>query len=104
NLEIDGDKLEHNSYFPNKSNIEFVQIITPGQLRMRVWERGCGVTMACGTGSCAALAAGVVNNRCKRSAVLELDGGTLYIEWNEIDNHVYMTGDATKVFEGEYYV
>ncbi|MCI7642915.1 MAG: diaminopimelate epimerase [Lentisphaeria bacterium] len=103
-LSCDGAKLEINPYFPNKSNIEFVQVLTPGKLRMRVWERGCGITMACGTGSCAALVAGVLNNRCKRNAELELDGGMLYIEWNETDNHVYMTGGATKVFEGDYYV
>ena len=71
---------------------------------MRVWERGSGETLACGTGACASLVAAVMNGYTDRKAVLKLSGGDLEVEWNDDNNHVYMTGDAVTVFEGEYYL
>ncbi len=101
-LETDGPELEHHPHFPNKSNIEFVQVLNRNLVRMRVWERGCGVTLACGTGSSATCVAGVLTGRTDRNITVRLDGGELDIEWNENDNHVYMTGPATRVFTGSY--
>ncbi len=103
-LAADGRALEVNSYFPNKSNIEFVKVLAPDRVRMRVWERGCGITMACGTGSCATVAAGVQRGLIDRRVVVKLDGGELEIEWNQTNGHVYMTGPAVRVFEGNYHV
>lgn len=97
-----GPILENYKIFPNKTNVEFVQVINRKHLRMRVWERGAGITLACGTGACATLTAAVLNNLSERKAKLELDGGDLSIEWNASDNNIYMTGPATKVFEGIY--
>ena len=97
-----GPILEKYKIFPNKTNVEFVQVINRKHLRMRVWERGAGITLACGTGACATLTAAVLNNLSERKAKLELDGGDLSIEWNASDNNIYMTGPATKVFEGIY--
>lgn len=96
-----GPKLETHPAFPKKTNVEFVQVLSPQRLRMRVWERGAGVTMACGTGACASLVAGVLNEKANRQAVFELDGGELQIEW-AADNHVYMAGPAAEVFRGQY--
>ena len=80
----------------------FVQkVVKHNYLKMRVWERGAGMTLACGTGACATVVAGVLNNRCDRSTTVELPGGCLEIEWSKKDNHVYMTGPATNVFRGE---
>lgn len=103
-LARDGRALEMHSYFPNKSNIEFVKVLAPDRVRMRVWERGCGITMACGTGSCAAVVAGAQRGLIGRQAVVKLDGGELEIEWNQTNGHVYMTGPAVRVFEGSYHV
>jgi len=100
-LEIIGPKIENNSLFPKRINAEFVQILDRNTLKMRVWERGAGETLACGTGACAVLVSSVLNNISERRVVVKLLGGDLIIEWNEEDNHVYMTGPATKVFEGE---
>jgi diaminopimelate epimerase len=77
-----------------------VQVLTPTHLRMVVWERGAGRTLACGTGACATVVAGVLEGRCERSARVDLPGGPLFIEWREGDNHIYMTGPAERVFEG----
>ncbi|NMB97820.1 MAG: diaminopimelate epimerase, partial [Clostridiaceae bacterium] len=99
-LETVGPKMETHSLFPRKINAEFVQIINRQTLKMRVWERGAGETMACGTGASAVLVASVLNNVSERKATVKLLGGDLIIEWNEKDNHVYMTGPATLVFEG----
>lgn len=101
-LEIDkiGPLFENHIIFPNRTNTEFVQVISKDLLKMRVWERGSGETLACGTGACAALVSSVLNNISNRKATIKLLGGQLDIEWNEDDNHVYMTGTATKVFEG----
>ncbi len=96
-----GPKIETNKLFPRKVNAEFVQIIDRTTLKMRVWERGAGETLACGTGACAVLVSSVLNNLSERSATVKLLGGDLFIEWSETDNHVYMTGPAVKVFDGE---
>ena len=100
-LAAEGSKLETHPIFPRKANIEFVQVLSKTELRMRVWERGAGITMACGTGSSATLAAAVMNGKAERKATLHLDGGDLIIEWGT-DNHLYMTGPAVEVFRGEY--
>ena len=96
-----GPDFEHHAYFPNRINTEFVQIIDREHIRMRVWERGSGETLACGTGCCACVVAGVLNGVNDRTTEVEVLGGRLLIEWNEQDNHVYMTGPATTVFTGE---
>ena len=95
-----GSKIEVDEHFPNKVNVEFVEIIDKEHMKMRVWERGSGETMACGTGTCATTVAAVLNNYTSRNVQVELLGGILEIEWNESDNHVYMTGPAVTVFEG----
>ena len=96
-----GPLLEHHQLFPERTNVEFVQVLPDGSLRMRVWERGSGITMACGTGACATAVAAVLNRKAGRNSSIHMDGGVLHIEWREADNHVYMTGPAEKVFEGE---
>lgn len=100
-LEQIGPKFEHYEPFPARINTEFVKVIDRSQLRMRVWERGAGETWACGTGACATLVAAVLNDKTGRSAEIMLNGGSLFIEWNEENNHVYMTGPAVTVFDGE---
>ena len=95
-----GSILEVNEAFPNKTNVEFVEIKDPENIKMRVWERGTGETLACGTGACASVVACNLNGLTKRSVNVELLGGKLNIELGE-DNHVYMTGPAVTVFEGE---
>ncbi|MGE4283760.1 MAG: diaminopimelate epimerase, partial [Clostridia bacterium] len=99
-IEEVGPKFEHHKIFPRRTNTEFVEVIDRKTLKMRVWERGAGETLACGTGACAVLVASVLNNLSDRQAAVQLIGGDLLIEWNEHDNHVYMTGSATKVFDG----
>jgi diaminopimelate epimerase len=100
-LENLGPQFECHPVFPRKINTEFIQVVRPDYLKMRVWERGAGITLACGTGACASLVAGVLNGKCDRLAAVELPGGTLQIEWSEADNRVYMTGPAAKVFSGQ---
>ncbi len=95
-----GSKLEFHEAFPQRCNIEFAHVEADGQIRMRVWERGSGVTMACGTGACATAVAVALTGRGGRRSNIVMDGGTLSIEWNEQDGHVYMTGPAEFVFEG----
>ena len=97
-----GPVLECHPMFPKKANIEFVNVLSRDRLRMRVWERGSGITLACGTGSCAALTAAYVNGLCERKATVALDGGELVDEWDEESGHIFMTGPATDVFDGEY--
>ena len=97
-----GPALETHPMFPKKANIEFVNVISRDRLRMRVWERGSGVTMACGTGSCAVLVAANLCGLADRKAAIVLDGGELVDEWDEETGHVFMTGPATHVFDGEY--
>jgi len=96
-----GRKLEHHLAFPQRCNIEFARIESDGSIRTRVWERGSGITQACGTGACATAVAAVLTGRADRRARIVMDGGTLDIEWRETDNHVYMTGPAEFVFDGE---
>ena len=98
-----GKILEVEKAFPKKANIEFAQIIDKENIKMRVWERGAGETLACGTGACATAVACNLNGLTGRKVNIELLGGTLNIEWNEKDNHVYMTGPAVTVFDGELY-
>ncbi len=96
-----GKVLEVDKLFPKRINVEFAEIVDKNNIKMRVWERGAGETLACGTGACATLVACNINGYTDRKATIELLGGNLYIEWNKEDNHVYMTGPATTVFEGE---
>ena len=96
-----GRILEHHPAFPQRCNIEFARIESDGSIRTRVWERGSGITMACGTGACATAVAACITGRAGRQSLIVMDGGTLSIEWRESDNHVYMTGPAAFVFDGE---
>lgn len=96
-----GAVMERNSNFPERCNIEFAQILSDGAIRTRVWERGSGITMACGTGACATAVAAALTGRASRRSEIRMDGGTLQIEWQSADNHVYMTGPAEIVFDGE---
>ena len=96
-----GPLFENHSIFPERINTEFVQVLENGDLRMRVWERGSGETLACGTGTCAALAAAVVCGKTSRSANVYVKGGVLSIEWSAKDDMIYMTGPAEIVFEGQ---
>lgn len=100
-LEVYGPKMETNALYPRKINSEFVQVLDRQTLKMRVWERGAGETLACGTGACAVMVASVLNGCCGRKATVKLLGGDLTLEWDENNNHVYKTGPATKVFDGE---
>lgn len=95
-----GPKLEVHPMFPRKVNVEFVTVKNRAFTDMRVWERGAGPTLACGTGACATLVSSVLNGLTDREATVSLKGGELFIEWNEADNHVYMTGPAEEVFTG----
>lgn len=98
-----GPLFENHEAFPARINTEFVEVVRPDYLKMKVWERGAGPTLACGTGACALLVASVLNEKCDRKATVELPGGNLDIEWAE-NNRVYMTGPATLVFSGDVYV
>lgn len=99
-LEEIGPILEHHPLFPDRVNVEFAQVYDEEHIRMRVWERGSGITLACGTGACATLSAAAWSNRTKRKAQIIMDGGTLEIDWKETDNHLMMTGPAVNVYEG----
>lgn len=100
-IEDAGPKLENHPLFPGRINVEFAQILEDGKIRMRVWERGSGITQACGTGACATAVAACITGRCGTKSDIIMDGGTLTIEWNQENRHVLMTGEATQVFEGE---
>jgi len=101
NLPLIGSVIENSTqYFPNRINTEFIENVSPNLLKMRVWERGSGETMACGTGAAAAVVAAVMNNFCERKTTVKLLGGDLTVEWREKDNRVYLTGAAETVFEG----
>jgi diaminopimelate epimerase len=95
-----GPMIEHHPAFPKKTNVEFVHVVRNDYMEMRVWERGAGVTLACGTGACATVVAAVLTGNADRTATVELPGGALQITWDENDNHVYMTGPAALVFDG----
>jgi diaminopimelate epimerase len=97
-----GPQVETDPHFPKRVNVEFVQVVGRAELRQRTWERGSGETFACGSGACAVCVAGVLNGRTDRAVQIHLFGGDLAIEWNEVNNHVYMTGPAVEVFKGEW--
>ena len=96
-----GRILEHHPAFPQRCNIEFARVEPDGSIRTRVWERGSGITQACGTGACATAVAAALTGKAGRESQIVMDGGALSIEWRESDNHVYMTGPAEFVFDGE---
>lgn len=96
-----GPEIEKHPLFPRKTNVEFIQVNSPNEMTMKVWERGAGPTLACGTGACASTVAAVLNHKTERIVTVHLPGGDLSIEWGT-DNHVYMTGPATYVFIGEW--
>ena len=105
---VKGPELEHHPAFPQRCNIEFAHVVRPYsvgsdkvRIRTRVWERGSGITQACGTGACATTVAACLTGHSSRNCSIEMDGGTLDIEWRRSDNHLYMTGPATFVFDGE---
>ncbi len=95
-----GPQIEVNPLFPRKTNVEFVSVLSDQHVAMRVWERGVGETLACGTGACATVVASVLNKKTRPAVTVSLKGGDLHIEWNQQDNHVYMSGEATEVFRG----
>lgn len=97
-----GPKIERDPHFPQRVNVELVEVVSPTEVRQRTWERGSGETLACGTGASAVCVAGVLTQRTQRQIVNQLLGGDLELEWNETDNHVYMTGPAEEVFTGEW--
>ena len=100
-LEQLGPQFENHPLFPERINTEFVRVDSPEELTMRVWERGAGETQACGTGACASAAAAVLTGNCKPAVTVHLPGGDLKIHWNRQNNHIFMTGPATFVFDGE---
>ena len=97
-----GSQIETDSLFPQKTNVEFVNVLSQSRIKMNVWERGCGITLACGTGACACTVAGVKKGLINRKCDVVLPGGVLNINYNEEDNHVYMQGEAKCVFRGEF--
>ena len=102
NIKKYGPLLEQDFHFPNKANIEFAQIIDKNHIKMRVWERGAGETYACGTGACATCVACYIDGLTERSVEIQLLGGNLQIDWNQENNHIYMTGPAKTICEGEF--
>jgi diaminopimelate epimerase len=103
-LEKIGPLVENHPMFPKRTNVEFARALDKKTVAMRVWERGTGETLACGTGACAVLVSSVLNGLTERAATVKLLGGDLFIEWSGQDNHIYMTGPATRVFEGEAFI
>ncbi len=97
-----GPQIETHPAFPQRTNVEFVQVLAPNRLRQRTWERGAGETLACGSGACAVAVAAVLTGRTERAATIQLSGGELDLLWRESDNHVVMTGPAVEVFTGEW--
>src|SRR5262249_29424045 len=95
-------RLERHAAFPNRVNVHVAQVLSPREVRMRTWERGSGITLACGTGACAVGVAGVLTGRSTRAILAHLPGGGLEVEWPHDDAPVYMTGPATEVFTGEW--
>ncbi|REK17701.1 MAG: diaminopimelate epimerase [Planctomycetota bacterium] len=96
-----GPQIEHDARFPNRVNVEFVEVVSPTEVRQRTWERGSGETLACGTGACAVCVAGVLSGRTERQILNHLRGGDLLLQWHEND-HVFMTGPAAEVFSGDW--
>jgi diaminopimelate epimerase len=103
-LEYLGPLIENHELFPERINAHFVKIESPNEITMRTWERGSGITLACGTGACACAVAGVLSGRCERNILAHLPGGDLELNWCEDDNCVYMTGTATEVFSGTFFI
>jgi diaminopimelate epimerase len=101
-VHVIGPKIEKNAGFPRRTNVEFIQVNRPDDAHMRVWERGSGETLACGTGACASAVAGVLTGNLARQVTMHLLGGDLELHWSESDNHVYMTGPAVEVFNGDW--
>jgi diaminopimelate epimerase len=101
-LETVGPLLETAPLFPRRINVHVVQVLSAGEVRMRTWERGSGITLACGTGACAVAVAGVLTGRTQRRLLAHLPGGDLRLHWSEADNRVSMTGPAVEVFSGEW--
>lgn len=97
-----GPRVERDPVFPRRTNVEFVRVNRPDDVTMRVWERGSGETLACGTGASAVAVAGVLTGRSQRRVTVHLPGGDLQLHWSETDNHVYMTGPAVEVFSGDW--
>lgn len=97
-----GPQVERHPAFPRRTNVEFVRVVKPDELTVRVWERGSGETLACGTGACAVAVAGALTGRTQRRITAHLPGGDLQLLWSETDNHVYMTGPAVEVFSGDW--
>lgn len=97
-----GPRIENDRHFPNRVNAEFVEVLSPTEVRMRVWERGSGETLACGTGACAVCVAGALTGRTGRAILAHLPGGDLRLEWSDEDNRVRMIGPAVEVFSGEW--
>ncbi|MBI5701808.1 diaminopimelate epimerase [Candidatus Saganbacteria bacterium] len=102
NISEIGPQIENHPHFPNKTNVEFARIINDHEIELKVWERGAGETLACGTGACALVAAAVLLKKTGRKVLVKLPGGNLDIEWQASDNHIIMRGPAEKVFEGSY--
>jgi diaminopimelate epimerase len=101
-IERIGPVIEHHPAFPRRINVHWVQVHDEEEVTLRTWERGSGITLACGTGACAVCVAGALTGRTSREITAHLPGGDLHLEWREADNHVYMTGPATEVFSGEW--
>lgn len=99
-----GAEIENSPLFPDKVNVEFVKIISPVEIEMRVWERGSGETLACGTGACASVVAGVITGKTSRKVLVHLKGGDLHVDWESTNNHVYLSGHGVSVFEGIYLI
>ncbi len=95
-----GQSIENHDQFPEKTNVEFIQVLSENELKMKVWERGAGITLACGTGACASLVAACLTGRTQERAVIHLDGGDLEIFWDKTSNHLFMEGPATLAFKG----
>ncbi len=101
-LESLGPRIEHHPAFPRRVNVHIVEVISHGEVRMRTWERGSGITLACGTGACAVCVAGVLTGRTERNLLAHLPGGDLELNWPDDHSSVFMTGPATEVFSGEW--
>jgi diaminopimelate epimerase len=95
-----GPKLENHPFFPERTNVEFAQVWEEGKIRTRVWERGSGITQACGTGACATAVTAAIKGKSGRKTDIIMDGGTLTIAWDEQSGHVFLTGRPVKVFDG----
>lgn len=100
-LEKYGPAMEHHPFYPRRVNAEFAQVVDRQNLKMRVWERGTGETLACGTGCCVSVVGGVLTDRCDRKVTVHQIGGELYIEWDAKTGHLFLTGPSTRVFDGE---